>query len=339
MTRQRLTTGRRLALFGMLALACVLSIAVAIGSAISEGESSAGDGARATELLSDALDKGRPVVVFRSIDGDQPKDSGQVAVAATGGSRARELASLSCDRVYFAADAGLCLARGGGFAAGYRAKVLGPDLRVRHEIPVEGIPSRARVSPDGRYGSVTLFVTGHAYAEAGTFSTQTTLIDLRRGERIADLEQFTVTHEGRQVTAVDVNFWGVTFARDSNRFYATMATGGRTYLIAGSVSGRTAHTLHENVECPSLSPDGTRVAYKKRVGAGANPWRLAVLDLATMRETLLAETRSVDDQAEWFDDGRVLYGIGGEIWTVRADGRGKPQRFLDEADSPAVARL
>jgi hypothetical protein len=337
MTRQRLTNGRRLVLFGLLALACILSMAVAIGSAIGERGDTASDGARAISLLSDGRDTGRPVVLFRSLDGDQPEDAGHVAVAAPGGSRERALASLSCDRVYFAADTGVCLGRGEGFAAGYRAKVLGPDLRVRHEIPVDGIPSRARVSPDGRYGSVTLFVTGHAYAEAGTFSTQTTLIDLRRGEKIADLEQFTVTHEGRQVTAVDVNFWGVTFARDSDRFYATMATGGRTYLIAGSVSGRTAHTLHENVECPSLSPDGTRVAYKKRVGAGANPWRLAVLDLATMRETLLAETRSVDDQAEWLDDRHVLYGIGGEIWTVRADGRGTARRFLEDADSPAVA--
>ena len=63
-----------------------------------------------------------------------------------------------------------------------------------------------------------------------------------------------------------------------------------------------------------------------------------MLDLATMRETPLAETRSVDDQAEWLDDDRVLYGLGGEVWVVNADGTGKPARYLTEADSPAVVR-
>ena len=200
------------------------------------------------------------------------------------------------------------------------------------------MPSRARVSPDGRYGSVTFFVQGHAYAEAGSFSTRTTLIDLQRGEKIAELEQFTVTRAGRQVTAADANFWGVTFAHDGDRFYATMATGGKTYLIRGSVAASTARVIHENVECPSLSPDGTRLAYKKRVSSGTKPWRLAVLDLRTMRETLLEETRSVDDQVEWLDDNRALYGVDGEIWVVRADGGGQPRRFMAAAESPAVVR-
>ena len=140
------------------------------------------------------------------------------------------------------------------------------------------------------------------------------------------------------MTAVDVNFWGVTFARDSDRFYATMATGGKTYLIEGSVRARSAHVLHENVECPSLSPDGTRVAYKHRTGSSKRPWRAAVLDLATMRETILAEPRSIDDQIEWLDDEHVLYGVDGEIVTTRADGGGRPRRYLAEADSPAVVR-
>ena len=115
------------------------------------------------------------------------------------------------------------------------------------------------------------------------------MIDMATGAKIADLEQFTVFRGSKQVTAVDVNFWGVTFARDSDRFYATLATGGKTYLIEGSVSERRAHVIHENVECPSLSPDGTRIAYKKRTGSASAPWRLTVLDLATMRETPIAD--------------------------------------------------
>ena len=77
----------------------------------------------------------------------------------------------------------------------------------------------------------------------------------------------------------------MTFAADGDTFYATLATAGKTHLIKGSLRNRRARTLRSNVECPSLSPDGTRVAYKKRVGTGDNPWRLHVLDLATMRDT------------------------------------------------------
>jgi Tol biopolymer transport system component len=219
-----------------------------------------------------------------------------------------------------------------------QAKVFGPDLRVRHVLGVEGVPSRARVSPDGRLGAVTLFVTGHSYAAAGTLSTETTLIDLARGTKIAELEDFRVTNAGRRVTAVDLNFWGVTFARDSDRFYATMATGGKTYLIQGSVRAREAHVIHGNVECPSLSPDGTRVAYKKRGPSRSQPWRLTVLDLATTRETPLSERRSVDDQVEWLNDEHVLYGVDGAVWEARADGSGRPSRYLANADSPAVVR-
>jgi hypothetical protein len=273
------------------------------------------------------------MVVYRSV-----AHGGQVEISTLARPTAPTPTALRCDRVYFAGGRGLCLARGGGFAAGYRAEVFGSDLRVTHALAVTGIPSRARVSPDGRYGAVTLFVSGHAYADPGAFSTQTTLIDLASGRKIADLEQFTVFHGSTQVTAVDVNYWGVTFARNSDRFYATLATGGKTYLIEGSVSARRAHVIHENVECPSLSPDGTRIAYKKRTGSSSAPWRLTVLDLATMRETPLSDERSVDDQAEWLDNGHVLYAVDGAVWEARADGTGLPRRFVARAGSPVAVR-
>jgi hypothetical protein len=63
-----------------------------------------------------------------------------------------------------------------------------------------------------------------------------------------------------------------------------------------------------------------------------------VLDLATGRETPLAETRSVDDQVEWLDDNRILYGLIKDVWVVRADGRGKPRIYVRDALSPAVVR-
>jgi hypothetical protein len=312
---------------------------IAVVSSAGQGGSDRQVSAQATRTLGDARTSGRRIVVFRELPGGKAKGLAQLAmtpVARTGGGRT--LAGMDCARVYFAGGRGLCVARSKRLTAGYRAEVFGPDLKVSHTLEIAGLPSRTRVSPDGRYGAVTTFVAGHAYSSPGSFSTQTTLIDLATGSRIADLEDFTVTHDGRQVTALDVNFWGVTFARDSDRFYATLATGGRTYLIQGSVGGRTAHTIHENVECPSLSPDGTRIAYKKRTGSASEPWRLTVLDLETMRETPLAEPRSVDDQAEWLDDAHVLYGRDGVVWSVPADGTGQPSRFLAGADSPAVVR-
>jgi WD40-like Beta Propeller Repeat len=323
----------RVVLFALLVVVCLAGAGAAIVSATSAGGARSGASAART-VLQDARADGRALALYRSLDRE-----GTIAAAPAGAAAGeRTLLPLACDRVHFAGGRGLCLARGEGFAAGYRAKVFGPNLRMQGEVDVAGVPSRARVSPDGRHGSVTLFVSGHSYAEADEFSTETTLIDLERGEKIANLEEFSVTHDGRLVTAIDVNFWGVTFARDGDRFYATMATGGRTYLIEGSISSQTARVIHENVECPSLSPDGTRVAYKSRTGSKGRLWRLTVLDLATMRETPLAELRSIDDQAEWLDDDRVLYGADGDVWMARADGGGKPQRFIANADSPAAVR-
>jgi dipeptidyl aminopeptidase/acylaminoacyl peptidase len=322
--------------FSMLVAACVAAAAIAVVTAAGGGGTATPSDARGALVA--ARDDGQPRLLFRNLDRSRPQTYGEVAVAALAPGARRTLVPLTCDRVYFDAGSGLCLARGGGFASGYRARVFGADLRVRGEVKVDGIPSRARVSPDGRLGSVTLFVTGHSYADLGGFSTTTTLIDMRRGTKIADLEDFTATRGGKRITAPDVNYWGVTFTRDHDRFYATLATGGKIYLVQGSVGARTMKTIHEDVECPSLSPDEQRIAYKKRVGAGGKRWRIYVLDLATMRETPLAETRSVDDQVEWLDDDHVLYGLDEQIMEMPADGGGRPVRYAPRGDSPTVVR-
>lgn len=312
---------------------------------VGESAGKAGPGAASAMHRRVSAVAGEPHVVFQNVRG-QAGDSeyGRVALASLKAPASRRVVTDTvCERVYFAAGRGLCLSSGtqrgiGSLVVGevgYKATILGPDLRPRHELKLGGIPSRARISPDGSYGATTVFVTGHSYSEDG-MSTQTRLIDMERGQVIADLERdFTVTRNGERVRAADFNFWGVTFARHGGRFYATLRTGGKTHLVAGDVKHRSVRMLLENVECPSISPDNTRLAYKKRVDDG---WQIHVLDLATMSSTAVAEKRHIDDQVEWLDDQRILYAHGLDTWMVPADGSGASQKFLPSALSPAIVR-
>jgi len=282
--------------------------------------------------------RSRPSVMFSNgVGGDGWERVALVPTAAPDGPRT--IAPLRCERLHFAAGRGLCLIANPGLFVTYSAYTFGPDFAPVHQISLTGIPSRSRVSPDGRYGAITTFVSGHSYADA-SFSTKTLLIDLVTGAQVGNLEEFAVLRDGQPFKAIDFNFWGVTFAGDGDRFYATLRTKGETYLVAGGIAARAMRVLRVNVECPSLSPTGTRLAFKKRVGTTLSVprWRFHVLDLATMTETALAETRSVDDQVEWLDDHRVLYQIGPDLWTVPADGSGEARRYMRGAVSPAVIR-
>jgi hypothetical protein len=256
----------------------------------------------------------------------------------------RVLTDLDCLRVHVAAGNGLCLSDKGSLFTPYDIVFLGPDLEPRHKESLAGLISRARVSPDGRYGVATVFVTGHSYAP-GTFSTQTTLYDMATGELLGDLESFEVVKDGELIKSPDFNFWGVTFANQSGRFYATLGTAGHTYLVRGDLETERVEVLRDGVECPSLSPDNTKIAFKQRVDSGLGPirWRPAVLDVATLEDHPLAEDRTIDDQIEWLDNDTVLYavdtGFGApSTWATPADGTGGPRLFLADADSPAVVR-
>ena len=283
-------------------------------------------------------------VVFQDVRGHTDDDTySRVALSGVEGGRERVMTSLQCERVYFAAGRGLCLktltpSRFGDLVVGrsrYEATITGPNFGPRHDVRLSGLPSRARISPDGRLGATTVFVTGHSYAE-DNFSTQTVLLDMRSGRVLSDLEKdFSVTRGGKRIKEIDFNFWGVTFANRPGLFYATLGTGGKTYLLEGNVRRRVARVLRESVECPSISPDNTRLAYKQREG---KEWRLHVLDLSTMSDIALAERRSIDDQVEWLDDDNILYGFSRDTWVVPADGTGTPRKFISRGLSPAVVR-
>src|SRR5262249_21948698 len=119
-------------------------------------------------------------------------------------------------------------------------------------------------------------------------------------------------------------------------FYATMGTNDGTFLVRGDLVRRRLDTVHMNVECPSLSPDGTRIGFKHRGADGK--WRFAVLDLASGRVTLLAERRSIGDQLPWAAEAPVLNGGPGGVGPVPADGTGTPRLLLPDAASPTVVR-
>jgi hypothetical protein len=327
----------RLRLLGFAALvlgSAAVAVVFVARAALEARAENAGNSAAASAVVSLAGSH----VVYVSLDRAK-RTYGKVGVArGTNAAGASVLTEMSCERLHMNARRGLCLTQRGRLFGLYRAVVFGRDFRPAGRIDINGIPTRTRVSPDGRYGAATTFVAGHSYANVGDFSTETVLIDLVRGVKLGNLEQFKIIRNGRTFRRNDFNFWGVTFAKDSNRFYTTLASGKKTYLVEGNLRGRTARTLRENVECPSLSPDGTRIAYKKIVG-GPGAWRFHVLDLASMKDTTLAESRHIDDQVEWLDDEHILYGVDGDVWTVRADGTGSPQRFLPSAGSPAVVRV
>ncbi len=318
-------------LLGLTAACIVAAVVVVALSASEPTRAGTSDDPQAVALPS------TPYVVFLELDNARPQDYGRVAVAPLDDLAAPPtLADVACERVYFSVGGGLCLEKSGRFPVRYKATILDTHLKPVRSIRVPGIPSRTRVSADGRWGSTTTFVSGHSYAELGAFSTSATIIDMRTGKKVIDnLEDLPVTRDGRPFESVDHNLWGVTFAPDDDTFYASLATKGTTYLVRGSISGRRLEVLHENVECPSLSPDGTRIAYKKRMGDYAL-WHVTVLDLATMQETSLAELDPIDDQIEWLDNDTVLYHNGGGIQSVPADGSGAPTLFLNAAGSPSV---
>lgn len=322
-----------------IALTCTVTAVAFVAIAASSGGSRARTsevsvaGGQLPPAVESKLRSGELIV--RAVDSEDTGLDGEVAVAGRG-SRARH-GSLACQRVHMSAGAGVCLALA-PTGIDYEAIVFDRRFRAREHLGLNGLPSRTRVAPNGRLAAVTAFVTGHSYARAGEFSTSTRLLDLRRGEWLANLEDFAVYRNGERLNAPDVNLWGVTFTRDSRGFYATLATGSHHYLVRGDVRAERVDVVEgtDDVECPSLSPDGTRVAYKRTLGGGR--WRLHVMDLRTGASRATAESRSIDDQVEWINDEWLAYGDGHDVWVTAADGGGKPRRLAMNAASPAVLR-
>jgi hypothetical protein len=282
----------------------------------------------------------QPYIAFRNLAAGA--DYGALAFAALDDAAGRRYSTtLPCNRVYAQNETTVCIVAEPVHRRETLGFVLDTGLRVTRTWATDGAPSRARMSRDGRRAAYTVFVVRDSYMASG-FSTRTRIVDLTSDAAPLDLETFDAMRDGAPLTGTDFNFWGVTFTADSNRFYATLATNGHEYLVRGDVAARRVDVIHDGVECPSVSPDGTHIAFNKKVAPV--DWRPGVLDLASGTEIVLPETHNVDDQIEWLDDAHVLYGVRerrvqpvrANVWMLPIDGSGAPALFLADAESPSV---
>jgi len=247
----------------------------------------------------------------------------------------------SCERSAAASSYILCVRPTGNLLWPFEAVLMTQDLKTIKSERLEGVPSRARISPDGKYFATTSFVSGDGYSSE-IFSTRTRIFETSPdSENSVDVETYDLIINGQSYRYTDTNVWGITFVPGQERFFATAAFNGHRYLVDGSITNRTMVVLRDNVECPSLSPDGLRLAYKKRVGSGQIVrWRFYLLDLITNQEVALAEERSVDDQIAWLDDQTLMYAVPAEdkrlnVWSLKING-GEPRMLLRGAESPTV---
>jgi WD40-like Beta Propeller Repeat len=253
----------------------------------------------------------------------------------------RMITSVACDRVYAAAGTVVCLQPVDERTTTHLV-VLDAHLDEQLSIPLTGFPNRLRISPSGRMVAWTLLVNPHSADP----SYSTGILDTSTGRIAGSLGQFAITKDGRPYRSTGVRFWCLTFA-DDNRFYASMAADGRAYLVKGDVAARRVQIMAAGVDCPSLSPDGSRLAFKHVNGAthpghsGPDvPGALSVMDLGSLRITHLTEAGNVDDQVIWLDNATIAYALQrsdgtNDVWSVPTDATGTARLFVPEANSPS----
>jgi hypothetical protein len=326
--------------------AVVLDGAVAYGlvafSAYQRAQHAPSDVA-ATHAANGAKATSGPRIVFR--DTSPGQDYGHVAsVPISKPGSTRTVTSLVCDRVYQTDAYESCLQTNAGVVTTYTATLFDKNGGVVKKWGLPGLPSRTRISHDNKLLAFTSFVTGSAYATVG-FSTATDIYSIADDRDYGNIEQFTLYIDGAENTNADRNIWGVTFVPgDDNAFYATAATAGHTYLVRGDLGARTLTEVHETAECPSVSPDGTRVAFKVNISKTSTAfWNIAVMDIATGKVTMMPDKRDVDDQVEWLNNSKIVYGLPHaktpgdyDVWATSADGSGRAKRLIRHAWSPSV---
>lgn len=329
----------------------LLAVVVLVAGGTAAYAVSAFQGARTSQEAASAVDvvtadalPAEPFVMFRNTASGQGYGrAATVLLADPSGQRA--VSGHSCDRVYAVRTLVSCLRTKNEVPTNFEATTYNGSLEAIESWALPGIPSRTRISPDGSLLATTVFVGGHSYATAG-FSTET-VIRGSDGTVHGNLEEYALIVGGTRIKASDRNIWGVTFVPGQpDTFYATASSQGKIWLVRGSLQDQTLTEVAAGVECPSVSPDGTRIAFKKSTdGTLVGHRNIAVLDIATGAETVLAEQRSIDDQLEWLDNSTVVYGVprdesgqDSDIWSLATGPGAQPALFIEHAWSPAVVR-
>lgn len=301
-------------------------------------------------FISPVMAETTPKVAPRSLlvrVANSSSEAGRIDIVSAVDGKRLESLSLHCDRVYAGAATIACLRT----VAGQGLKL---DLADRQgkthttlNFPNVLLASRVRVSRDGAMAAFTGFSAGHSYV--GTdFSTRTYLIDVVRKRLLADVSTFKVIESAElKLAAKRINVWGVSFdPMLANRFVATVGAGGQVFLAEGNIQNKTLTLLRADMECPSFSPDGKRVAFKRRNPAGG--WFPAVYEFASRREWVMQEVRSIDDQIEWLNNETIAYELvqaatataktpnETDVMVRKADGRGVSTVLLSNAGSPSV---
>ncbi len=337
----------RIIIFSFIALACILFVIIysfytlpasTTGEQIALVKDSAVDDSVEIKKEQTTIEKINTVVALLDTTDVKSAGMGKVKFVQTSNNTVIKSLPVLCSRMYYADKIGICLKPKN--ATMTQIVIFREDGKTIFSLETAGIPSRTRISNDGLYGAVTTFIGGGSYSDA-SFATNTIIIDMVNQKIVSDLSDFIISKNNLQITQPNFNFWGITFVPgNSDFFYASLDYGGVDYLIKGQISTKRAEIVIDGVECPSISPDGTKIVFKKYIAPAS--WKLAVLDLKTLRQIPLTSESSIDDQAEWLDDKHVLYGLSDKKTGVRnimittSDGKGVPEVFIPNAFSPAV---
>ena len=109
-------------------------------------------------------------VLFLDWDRDHPKP-GARSRRGPFATRPPRSDPLRCDRVYFAAGRGLCLARAGRSKLSFVARVFAADGTTWRSPAIAGHSEPDARLTDGRFGAVTSFVERPLLCRPGTFAT------------------------------------------------------------------------------------------------------------------------------------------------------------------------
>jgi hypothetical protein len=316
------------------------SLVIAVGGAFVMVSRAETDGGQSYRIATALKPLPTPFIMFRTLA--PPRAHGRIAMAALASSDVRHLTSLRCARVAYAGGRGLCLVEEAeGMVVDHVAEIFDRSFRRVGRLALAGVPTRVRVSPDGRIGAITTYAEEESPA-GERLAIESVLIDLNASQVLADLRDFRLDVSDAQTVVGPLDFASVSFDRDPDRFFATLSTPTERWVIVGSLRERRLRLLKADFATEALSPDGNRLVVKQRVG-DRGFWQLGVLDLSTLiAHTVNQNGRSVDDQVEWLDNDHLVYhdanDQGTGVWVAATDGLSEPHLLIPDAFSPVVVR-